>query len=76
MSVLIDIKLLKTRNEIAHGNYSAFDREEYIELHREVIGMLDMFRTQIENAARKNLGRIHLRERCCWRSIAKLYKLT
>lgn len=50
-SVLIDTKLLKTRNEIAHGNYSAFDREEYIELHGEVIGMLDMFRTQIENAA-------------------------
>lgn len=50
-SVLIDTKLLKTRNEIAHGNYSVFDREEYIELHGEVIGMLDMFRTQIENAA-------------------------
>jgi MAE_28990/MAE_18760-like HEPN len=50
-SVLIDTKLLKTRNEIAHGNYSVFDRDEYIELHREVIGMLDMFRTQIENAA-------------------------
>jgi hypothetical protein len=50
-SVLIDTKLLKTRNEIAHGNYSVFDRDEYLELHREVIGMLDIFRTQIENAA-------------------------
>ena len=50
-SVLIDTKLLKTRNEIAHGNYSVFDRDEYLELHREVIGMLDIFRNQIENAA-------------------------
>ncbi|OCR00981.1 hypothetical protein BCD67_06370 [Oscillatoriales cyanobacterium USR001] len=50
-SQLIDTKLLKTRNEIAHGNYSVFDREEYIELHIEVIGMLEIFRNQIENAA-------------------------
>ncbi|KYC44015.1 hypothetical protein WA1_02400 [Scytonema hofmannii PCC 7110] len=50
-SVLIDTKLLKTRNEIAHGNYSSFDKGEYIELHLEVIGMLDTFRNQIENAA-------------------------
>ena len=50
-SVLIDTKLLKTRNEIAHGEYSIFDREEYLELHIEVITMLDIFRNQIENAA-------------------------
>ncbi|MEA5570017.1 MAE_28990/MAE_18760 family HEPN-like nuclease [Calothrix sp. UHCC 0171] len=50
-SILIDAKLLKTRNEIAHGNYSVFDKDEYIELHLEVIGMLDIFRNQIENAA-------------------------
>lgn len=29
-SNLIDEKLLKTRNEIAHGEYLVFDREEYI----------------------------------------------
>ena len=50
-SVLIDTKLLKTRNEIAHGEYSIFDREEYMELHKEIIAMLDIFRNQIENAA-------------------------
>jgi len=50
-SPLIDTKLLKTRNEIAHGEDSVFDRDEYLELHREVIGMLDIFCTQIENAA-------------------------
>jgi hypothetical protein len=50
-SKLIDEKLLKNRNEIAHGNYLMIDTEEYIELHTEVIGMLDTFRNQIENAA-------------------------
>jgi hypothetical protein len=50
-SVLIDIKLVKTRNEIAHGEYSVFDRDAYLELHRDIIGMLNIFRNQIENAA-------------------------
>jgi len=50
-TVLIDISLLKTRNEIAHGSYLILDRDEYIDLHTEVIEMLDMFRNQIENAA-------------------------
>jgi hypothetical protein len=49
-SVLIDTKLLKTRNEIAHGEYSIFERDEYIELHEEVVAILDIFRNQIENA--------------------------
>jgi hypothetical protein len=50
-SVLIDLKLLKTRNEIAHGEDSEFNRDAYLELHKEIIGMLDIFRNQIENAA-------------------------
>ncbi len=50
-SVLIDTKLVNTRNEIAHGNYLLFDKSEYIELHSEVIAMLDIFSDQIENAA-------------------------
>ena len=50
-SKLIDETLLKTRNEIAHGNYLTVDTEEYIELHTEVIVMLEIFRNQIENGA-------------------------
>jgi len=50
-SVLIDTKLLKTRNEIAHGEDSVFDREAYLELHEDIIGMLNIFQNQIENAA-------------------------
>lgn len=50
-SVLIDTKLLRSRNNIAHGSYWVIDKEEYLELHDEVIGMLNLFRNQIENAA-------------------------
>jgi MAE_28990/MAE_18760-like HEPN len=50
-STLIDSKLLRARNNIAHGKYLSIDREEYLELHTEVIGMLNLFRNQIENAA-------------------------
>ncbi|MEL6581536.1 MAG: MAE_28990/MAE_18760 family HEPN-like nuclease [Cyanobacteria bacterium J06621_12] len=50
-SVLIDTKLLKARNEIAHGEYSTSDRDEYLELHVEVINMLDLFSNDIQNAA-------------------------
>lgn len=49
-SKLIDEKLLKSRNEIAHGNYLLIDREEYLELHIEIINLLNIFKNQIENA--------------------------
>jgi MAE_28990/MAE_18760-like HEPN len=49
--VLIDTKLLGMRNNVAHGTYLMIDREEYLELHREIIGMLDLFSNQIQNAA-------------------------
>ncbi len=48
---LIDEQLLKTRNEIAHGEDVIFDRDKYIELQKEVIQMLDIFKNQLENAA-------------------------
>ncbi|GAB4292457.1 MAG: hypothetical protein Fur0025_28130 [Oscillatoriaceae cyanobacterium] len=48
---LLDEKLLKTRNEIAHGDYLVFDADEYLELHQAIIEMLDIFKNQIENAA-------------------------
>ncbi len=49
--VLIDTQLLKARNSIAHGDYLPIDREKYIELHKEIIDMIEIFRNQIENAA-------------------------
>jgi MAE_28990/MAE_18760-like HEPN len=48
---LIDERLLKQRNTIAHGQYLLIDRQSYIELHEIVVGMMDLFRDQIDNAA-------------------------
>ena len=51
-SKLIDEKLLKTRNEIAHGEDSlTIDRKQYIELQTIVVEMLEEFGNRIENAA-------------------------
>lgn len=49
--VLIDEKLLARRNNIAHGEYLLLDKQDYLELHSQVINMMDTFRNQIENCA-------------------------
>jgi hypothetical protein len=48
---LIDEKLLKNRNSIAHGRYSLVGFEEYLELHDEMYGIMQDFYNQIENSA-------------------------
>ncbi len=54
----IDKWLLSTRTEIAHGQYLEFDHPAYVELSDEVLQLLDMFKTQIENAVtEKNTSR-------------------
>ncbi|MEA5468089.1 MAE_28990/MAE_18760 family HEPN-like nuclease [Spirulina sp. 06S082] len=50
-AILIDTQLLKSRNSIAHGDYLSIDSAGYMELHEEVIAMIETFRNQIENAA-------------------------
>ncbi|MFM6754118.1 MAG: MAE_28990/MAE_18760 family HEPN-like nuclease [Dolichospermum sp.] len=51
-SKLIDEKLLKTRNEIAHGEDSlTIDRKQYMELQTMIMEVLEEFRNRIENAA-------------------------
>jgi hypothetical protein len=49
--ILIDEKLLARRNNIAHGNYLSLDKEDYLELHSQVINLLNTFSNQIENCA-------------------------
>lgn len=49
--VVIDEKLLSKRNNIAHGEYLLLDRQAYLELHSQVIEMMENFRNQIENCA-------------------------
>jgi hypothetical protein len=48
---IIDEKLLKSRNNIAHGHYLIIDRDEYLELHNQVIEMMNLFRNHIDNSA-------------------------
>jgi hypothetical protein len=48
---LLDEKLLKNRNRIAHGQFLLLQVKEYIDLHDEVIGMMQDFYNQIENSA-------------------------
>lgn len=47
---LIDKKLRIPRNNIAHGHYLTTDQDDYLDLHRQVIELLDLFRNQIDNA--------------------------
>lgn len=48
---LIDEGLLKSRNEIAHGEHIIITEARYDELSSEVLGMMEIFRTQVQNAA-------------------------
>lgn len=44
-------RLVDQRNHIAHGQSLEVDSDEFIRLHAEVMDMIEIFRTQIENAA-------------------------
>jgi hypothetical protein len=48
---LIDEKLLGNRNRIAHGQYLLIGHGEYLELHDEMIGIMQELFNQIDNAA-------------------------
>ena len=49
-SELIDERLVRTRNTVAHGEYLKLDLDDILDLQAEVIGMLELFRNQIDNA--------------------------
>lgn len=48
---LLDEMLLKQRNTIAHGEYLMTTIEAYMDLHAQVLQMMETFRTQVDNAA-------------------------
>ncbi len=48
---LIDYRLLRARNEIAHGRWSAVEADDYEELHDEVITMVVTVRNLVMRAA-------------------------
>lgn len=49
-SKLIDEQLLKYRNNIAHGKFLQINSKDYVNLHNEVTNMIEVFKTDIENA--------------------------
>lgn len=48
---LIDQRLLKNRNRIAHGEREELEPEDYEFLHERIFQLIDQFRTDVENAA-------------------------
>lgn len=48
--MLIDEKLVNQRNHIAHGEPLDITVDDYLELYDEVQTLLDIFRTQVQNA--------------------------
>lgn len=48
---LIDERLLKNRNMIAHGEFIPIDQQAYDDLHKEIIKLLDLFSNEITNCA-------------------------
>jgi len=52
--ILIDERLLKQRNDIAHGKYLPINEKFYVELHEEILGLMELFLNQVINAASLN----------------------
>ena len=48
---LLDQKLLAHRNGIAHGQYLDVDYKEYLDLHVEMVSIMQEFYDQVENSA-------------------------
>lgn len=46
---LIDEQLLTARNKIAHGEYKEIDSSQYFSLKNEIVALLRMFKSDIEN---------------------------
>lgn len=47
---LIDVSLLKNRNDIAHGEYIQIDEDEFSVLLSEIFPIMENFKTAIQNA--------------------------
>jgi len=47
---LIDESLVAVRNTIAHGQYLQPELRDFLELYTEVLDLLEVFRTQVDNA--------------------------
>ena len=58
IELLLDGSLLKTRNDVAHGERTDIDAATYEQLHNLVVDLVDHLKTSIENQA---VSRAYLR---------------
>ena len=50
---LLDIRLVKNRNNVAHGKQFEMKFEDYTELHDAIVELIGRFRDDLENAVEK-----------------------
>lgn len=55
---LIDEKLVHVRNNVAHGRFIALGFQEYLDLHGEMIGVMQDFYNQVDNSANAGSYRV------------------
>lgn len=48
---LLNSRLVHNRNTVAHGEWSAMESADYIDLHDTIVELMDQFRDDIEHAA-------------------------
>ena len=56
-AALIDNKLLNRRNNIAHGRSLEVEKQEYQTVHAQIVGLIDKFKDDVEDAAHRKLYR-------------------
>lgn len=56
-TLFIDAKLVGKRNHIAHGEEQEISKEDMEDIKGEVVGLIDIFRNEVENAATLNAFR-------------------
>jgi len=49
--IFIDSNLVNPRNYVAHGEDVDLSIEEYLELHDTVLGLIELYRNEVENAS-------------------------
>jgi len=53
--MILDEKLLKSRNTVAHGQYLVVDLESYLEVHDTILELMELFKNQLSNSASQSL---------------------
>lgn len=48
---IVDEKLVSNRNNIAHGQYLLIDVSDYFQLESDILALMNVFNSQIDNAA-------------------------